>query len=254
MGNLGKRLSVLFLLFGFWSAPVRAQSPATAPDELKEVLREIEAAANRQDVAGVMEYYSPEFENTDGLVYPTVEAALTKLWERYPRLGYTIELQSWERAGRELVAETVTQISGSEEIEGRLMKLDSNIRSRQYFQGDKLVRQEILTERTEVTAGDNPPEVDVNLPEEVRVGQEYNFEVIVQEPLGNNVLLGGAKEEQVNGDRYLTPGTFDLEVLPGGGIFKLVSAPYFPDYHWLSAILLQGDGMRITTHRVRIKN
>jgi len=254
---LGKHLPLFSLFLGLYLTPatlVRAESPETAPEELKKALREIETAANRQDIEGVMQHYSPNFENTDGLRYSTLEEALNALWERYPRLEYTIELQSWETEGSELVAETVTKTVGSEKIEGRWMQLDSTIHSRQYFQDDLLVRQEILSERTEVTSGDNPPEVEVNLPERVEVGEEYSFDVIVQEPLGNDVLLGAAKEEATRSDRYLNPSNFELEILPGGGIFKRVSAPRLPDNHWLSAIIVRGDGMRIITQRVRVED
>lgn len=253
---LGWSLSVLVsfgLTLGLESA-LRAESPRTAPKELKEAIGEIEAAANRRDLEGIMKFYSPEFTNSDGLRNFSVSQALTQMWERYTELNYTTEIQSWERVGDELMAETVTNIQGTESSQGREMQLNSTIRSRQYFKDQKLVRQEILAERTEVTSGSNPPEVDVVLPEKVGVGEKFEFDVIVKEPLGNDGLLGAVIEEQTGSDRYLNPSTLELEILPAGGIFKQVKAPLLPDNRWLSAIVVRGDGIILITQRVRIED
>ncbi|MGK7872370.1 MAG: nuclear transport factor 2 family protein [Xenococcaceae cyanobacterium] len=263
--TLGKRLFhsslgwSISLLLGFGlttslGSAVRAESPETAPQELKEILSEIETAVNSRDLEGMMQFYSPNFTNSDGLSHSSLSQALTELWKRYPSLNYMTELQSWERVGDELVAETVTYIRGTENIDGRLMRLDSNIRSRQYFKDQKLVRQEILAERTKLTSGENPPEVNVILPEKVGVGEQFNFDVIVKEPLRDDVLLGAAIEEQTSSDRYFNPSTLELEILPAGGIFKLVTAPLLPDNRWLSAILVHADGIILITQRVRVEN
>ena len=233
-----------------FGSSVRAESPETAPQELTQVISEIEAAANNQDVEAVMQFYSPEFSNSDGLSATSVSQALTKLWERYPQLSYTTELQSWEQEGDDLVAETVTTIQGTENNNGRAIQLDSTIRSRQYFRNQKLIRQDILSEKTNVTSGDAPPEVSVNLPEQVQPGEEFNFDVVVQQPIGEEVLLGAALEEPVSSDRYLNPGTLELDILPAGGIFKLVKIPQTPKSQWLSAILVQSDGITMVTRRV----
>ena len=230
-----------------FGSSVRAESPETAPQELTQVISQIETAANNQDVEAVMQFYSPEF-SSDGLNATSVSQALTKLWERYPQLSYTTELQSWEQEGDDLVAETVTTIQGTENNNDRAIQLDSTIRSRQYFRNQKLIRQVILSEKTNVTSGEAPPEVIVNLPEQVQPDKEFNFDVVVQQPIGDEVLLGAALEEPVSSDRYLTPGTLELDILPAGGIFKLVKIPEAD--RWLSAILVQSDGITMVTRRV----
>lgn len=127
------------------------------------------------------------------------------------------------------------------------------MRSRQYFQDNKLIRQEILSERTKLTSGQNPPQVEVYVPEVVESGERYNFDVVVTEPLGEDVLLGAVEEERTGSDRYLNPTSLELQPLPAGGIYKLVTAPLLPDNNWLSAILVRGDGITMVTRRVRVK-
>jgi hypothetical protein len=115
------------------------------------------------------------------------------------------------------------------------------------------VRQEILSERSQLSVGMNPPKIEVNLPDRVRPGENYSFDAIVTEPLGEGLLLGGALEEKVERDRYLNPSEFELELLQAGGIFKLGKAPDLPENRWVSAILIGEDGMTVVTQRLQVE-
>lgn len=255
--KLGKKLVysslVLLCLQVNLVTPVKAASPEDAPDELKEIIQRIEDAANDKDLNKLMEFHSLEFQNSDGLNKESLSQALANFWQRYPAVRYKTQLQSWEKVDDQIVAETLTTIQGKEVVDGRTINLDAQIESRQYFQDEKLIRQEIISEKSQITSGDKPPTITVNLPETVKIGQEYNFDVILQEPLGNEVLLGAAIEEKTGSDRYLQPSKFELDLLSSGGIFKLVKAPDTTDSRWLSAILIQADGINVVTQRVKVE-
>ncbi|MBD2356537.1 nuclear transport factor 2 family protein [Tolypothrix sp. FACHB-123] len=223
-----------------------------APAQLTNLLAQIDAAANQGDVKKVIEFYSPNFAHGDGLNRQTLEKALIDLWKRYPKLRYTTQLQSWRTEGNAIVAETVTNITGLPSANSNNMALNATIKSRQRITGGKIVRQDILTERTLLTSGSKPPQVDVKLPQQVRVGQQYNFDAIVQEPLGDEFLLGTAIEEPIQADKYLNPTPVNLELLNSGGLFKVGRAPSTPGSHWLSAVILRGDGMTMVTQRLQV--
>ena len=233
---------------------VWAETPATAPTQLKNILTQVETAANRHEVKAVMGFYSPNFTNSDGLNRQAVEKGLTQLWQRYPQLNYRTELQSWQPEGKGFAAETLTYITGNQQRDGRNMKFDATMRSRQHFSNGKIVRQEILSERTQLSTGKKPPTVEVNLPEQVRPGQQYNFEAIVKEPIGDDVLLGAAIEEQVRTTGYTQPKSYDLEPLAAGGIFKVGKAPRKLGNYWLSAVLIRADGVTTVTQRLKVVN
>ncbi|MGK7933149.1 MAG: nuclear transport factor 2 family protein [Microcystaceae cyanobacterium] len=235
------------------SPHLKAASPKEAPTELTNLIENIEAAANRQDVEQVLQFYSPDFTTTDGLTYETLKEALSQLWERYPDLQYKTRLQSWTRENDQWVVETITDIQGTGEYESREMKLDATLRSRQYYQNGKLIRQEILQERSDVTSGMQPPSVRVNIPETVKVGDSFDFDVILSDPLDDNLLAGTAIEEIVTPEQYLTPHDFELQLLQAGGIFKRATSPDSPEHYWLSGILIQPEGLRLVTRRVRIE-
>ena len=88
----------------------------------------------------------------------------------------------------------------------------------------------------------------------MQVGEEFNFDVIVQEPLGDDLLLGKAREEETGGAKYLNPSSFELELLPAGGIFKRVTASQIADNRRFSAIIVRGGGITIITQLVRVEH
>lgn len=223
------------------------------PQELQTIVSEIEAAANNKDLSEVMEYYSPQYTSTDGLSKSSLSQALSQMWQDYSELNYTTTVESWEDKGDELVAETVTKISGIKNSQGREVSLNSTLRSRQHFKDQQIVRQEILSEQTKLTSGVNPPQIKVFAPKTVESGERYNFDVVVTEPLENGVLLGAVEEERTASERYLDPLTLELQPLSAGGIYKLVTAPLLPDSNWLSAMLVRGDGITLFTQRVNVE-
>ena len=232
--------------------PVKAETAETAPPALKEALSQIDAAANRRDASGVMEFYSKNFKNSDGLNRKAMEEALKKFWEHYPQLNYRTELQSWQNEGNAIIAETITYITGSSSSNGIKGKLESTLRSRQRYEGQKIVSSEILAEASQVASGSNPPTVQVNLPEQVSVNQQFAFDAIVKEPLGDDMLLGTAIEEPITPERYNQSSDFELELLPGGGLFKEGKAPAKKENSWISAVLIRADGMTTITRRLLV--
>ncbi|MEG4807225.1 nuclear transport factor 2 family protein [Microcoleus sp. F8-D3] len=229
-----------------------AQTGANAPAPLTKVLTEIDAAANRRDVKAVMAFYSPNFTHSDGLNTQSMEKALTQLWDRYPSLNYRTELKSWKTEGSAILAETVTTIAGTQKKDGRELTLKATIRSQQRFEGEKIVSQEILAEQTQLSSGQNPPTIQVNLPEQVKVGEEYHFDAIVREPIGDDILIGTVLEEPVSEKTLFNPSEVELELLNSGGIFKVGKAPTAPNTRWVSAVLMRQGGITTITQRLRI--
>ncbi|MEP0918995.1 nuclear transport factor 2 family protein [Leptolyngbya sp. DQ-M1] len=229
-----------------------ASTPATAPQELRQALTQLDAAANRRNVQEVLQFYSPNFTHSDGLNRRSLEQSLAQLWKQYPNLTYKTELTSWRSSANGIQAETLTQITGSQTKDGQQVKLNATLRSRQQFQNQKIVRQEVLSESNLITTGEKPPLVKVNLPEQVRTGQEFNFDAIVQEPLENDLLLGAVVQEPVNANGYLKPATVDLDLLTSGGLFKVGKAPNTAGSQWISAVLVRHGGMTMVTQRLNV--
>jgi hypothetical protein len=223
-----------------------------ASAELKNLLTKIDAAASQQNIKGVLEFYSPSFIHGDGLNRQTLEKSLVSFWQRYPSLKYSTKLLSAKSEGNAIIAETETQITGLPSGNSNNLALNATIKSRQRVVDGKIARQDILAERTQLTSGSKPPQIDIKLPQQVKVGQKYNFDAIVKEPLGEDFLLGTALEEPIQADKYLNPTSVDLELLTAGGLFKVGQAPSLPGSQWVSAVILRGNGMTMVTQRLEV--
>ncbi|MBD2021362.1 nuclear transport factor 2 family protein [Leptolyngbya sp. FACHB-36] len=231
---------------------VQAETPETAPADLKQALSQIDAAANSRNLQGVLQFYSPNFSHSDGLTRQSLEQSLSKLWSRYPTLNYRTELKSWKPDGSGISAETVTYITGSYKQGNREFKLNSTLAATQRFENRAIVRQEVVSERSETKSGSNPPTLKLTLPEQVNANEEFSIDAVVQEPLGDSLLLGAALEESIKPEGYLNPTTVNLELLAAGGIFKVGRAPTAPDNRWISAVVVRQDGMTMVTQRLRV--
>jgi hypothetical protein len=227
-------------------------SSVDAPSTLTNLLKEIDVAASQGDLKQVMQNYSPNFINGDGLNRQTLEKTLTLLWQHYPKLRYSTSLRSWKPEGKAIIAETVTQITGSAPDKGYNLTLNATILSRQRVVDNKIVYQDVLSERTQLTSGNKPPQVDFKLPDTVKVGQKFEFDAIVQEPLDDDFLFGSALEEPVQSEQYISTTPVNLELLNGGGLFKMGTAPVKPGKEWISAVILRGDGTTIITQRLQV--
>jgi hypothetical protein len=231
---------------------VQAAPPQNAPAALNNLLTQIDTAASKGNAKAVLQFYSPNFTNGDGLNRQNLEKALVTLWKQYPQLRYSTKLQSWKSEGNAIIAETVTNISSLPSTNTNNYALNATITSRQRVAGGKIVRQDILSERTLITSGKQPPQIDVKLPQQVKVGQQYSFDAIVKEPLGEDFLLGTAIEEPVKVEKYLNPSPVELQLLTSGGLFKVGRAPATPGSHWISAVIVRGEGMTMVTQRLQV--
>lgn len=256
ISRMGQTLSALLLGFALGGLPApkaAAAPPETAPPELTNVLEQIEAAANAQDLDGVMQFYGSEFTNTDGFNREQLSQALEQLWRQYPQVNYRLELQSWEQSGGTLTAETITHLEGTGINYGRTLTLESAVRSRQQFAAGQVISQEILSERNQFSSGQNPPDVTLVLPEETEAGETFNFDAIVQEPLGDRLLLGAAIDEGVTAEDFFVARPLNLELLSAGGLFKVGTTPDQPDDRWISAVLIREDGTTVISQRLRVR-
>ncbi|MBD2480405.1 nuclear transport factor 2 family protein [Planktothrix sp. FACHB-1365] len=234
------------------SQPVNAETPETAPANVTNLLTQIDDAANRQDVEAVMGFYSSNFTNSDGLNHQTLKQVLKDFWNKYSRLNYRTQLQSWQQNGGVLTTTTVTEITGTKTINNREFTLTSTLTSQQQIEDGKIVQQEILAEKNKLTLGNQPPTVVFNVPQEVKIGQEYAVDAIVQEPLNEEILIGTAITEPVTAKAYTQEGLLQLEFLPSGGIFKVGQAPNTSGDNWVSAILMRQGGVTLVTQRLRV--
>lgn len=243
---------------GVWAIGL-AVSPAwadnqAAPLDLQQAMNKLDQAASRKDLNATLAVIAPGFRTNDGLSRETLATGLQRLWQRFDRLSYRTTIDRWENnrsGGWNLETTTIAQGSGPSD-RGPLT-LEATIRSRQTWQDGKIVSQDILSEKVRVSAGPQPPTVQLRLDEQVDRGQAYNVEAIVQEPLGKGILAGGLIDQPVGPDTQIQPPNIPLEALAGGGLFKTGLAPATAGPRWIAVMLVSDRGMTAIGQRIEVK-
>jgi hypothetical protein len=250
------RLAIPALVIGCQQAtllPARADVlKANAPAALQTLLSKVDIAANQRKLPELAGYYSPNFSTSDGLNKATWQQSVDKFWQSYSTLNYTTTLEGWQAQGNGYTANTITKITGTQKIDGRVTNLQSTIQSRQKIVGGQIVQQQILQERTQVSSGAKPPTIELSLPDKLQTNAEYSLDAIVAEPLGEDVLLGTTIEQPVSAQSYGQAPKYKLELLTAGGLFKLARAPGKSGDYWLSTIFIRPTGMTTLTQRVHV--
>lgn len=253
--------SVVLLSPGLWTPLTAMPTPPTqtlaaeaksAPAELTTVLAQMDDAANQRNLKALMRFYSRDFSHSDGLDRTALQQVIKTFWQQTQTPRYTTELLSWKAEANGYRVETKTTITGTQSVGDRPMQLTATLHSRQRWQNQQITRQEILAEQSQLISGTEPPKVMVKMPETVGVGETYDFEVIVEEPLEGRILLGTVTEEAITAQSYFTKPTFSLEELTAGGLFKIGQAPDQPTQEWISAVLVQDSGITIISRRLNV--
>lgn len=219
---------------------------------VSEVVAAMDNAANGQDLDALMAFYGDRFRHGDGLNREDFQSKLEKLWQDYPRLNYHTEILDQFQEGNYTVIHTQTHIEGRRFDGGHINNFKAHVESHQYLQNGQIMRQEILNETLELSTGQAPPVVKVILPTTVQLGQKFNFDVIAQDPLNGQLLLGGVSEEKVSPDGYDRQHDFDLTSLQSGGLFKIGEITEGAGDYWLSAILVGQEGVTIISQRLSV--
>ncbi|MGF1535004.1 MAG: nuclear transport factor 2 family protein [Elainellaceae cyanobacterium] len=233
-----------------WTAIASAQ--AQTPAELTMFVQQLDQAASQEDLSGVIQAYSGDLVHGDGLTRDDLEAALVQFWEQYDELSYETEIKTWERTGTGYTTKTETTITGTRDLGDQALVLTATLTAEQTLVDGQIISQDILSEQSSVSSGSNPPELEVNLPEQVNPGEQFYFDAIVLEPLGERLLLGMAIDEDINSTSYTVPSAIEFDVLTSGGLFKVGQAPDTPGQRWLSAVVIRDDGITGTTRRLQV--
>lgn len=228
----------------------------SAPPELLTMLEQMDQSASSKRLKVFMKNFEKSFAHQDGLSRRQLKQTIRAFWQKFDTLSYQTQLESWEETSPGLYTTvTLTTISGEQQSSASNTKtLMATIRSEQQVQNSKILSQKVLEEKSQITSGAKPPTVRINLPSTVKVGEDYFFDVIVDEPLGDRILLGAAIEESVNPKGYLNPSKFEIQSLATGGLFKIGQAPDRPTDQWISALLIQDGGMYLMSQRLSVVN
>lgn len=226
------------------------------PLEIAQIVTEIDRAASKQELDQLLGFYADGFSHSDGLTKDSLKTSLRELWAQYSQLNYKTQVKSWEQKGNQFIVEAVTKIQGNQkEAKFKPFRLSAELTSKQTYQQKngkwRISRQDILQETSTLTAGNQPPKVEMRLPDVIGVGRQYSLDAIAETP-DYNIMVGAIFTEPVTATGFFKDKTIDLEPLRSGGIYKIGQAPYKEGNFWVSAVLVREGGITITGQRLRV--
>lgn len=245
---------VLSVSVGSLTPSYAATSPP--PAEITTLISKIDQAANSRQLSALLENFSASY-TVDGMNRSQWQQQVSSLWQRYSNLRYRTTIQNWKQDASGISIDITTQIDGAStdngKGSGKQNKLVAKIQARQYIVNGKVARQQILNEQVRSSSGLKPPTVDMIVPDKLRPSEEYNVDVIVQEPLNDDVMMGALSEQPVSTSSYGKATPYKLELLSTGGLFKNAKAPSKAGDYWLSAVFVRPDGITTITRRIHVR-
>jgi hypothetical protein len=222
------------------------------PANITALINKIDQAANGRQLPALVENFSASY-TVDGMSRSQWQQQIKSLWQRYSSLRYRTTIQDWKQDANGISIDISTQIDGTGTELDKQSKLVAKIQARQYIVNGKVAQQKILNEQVRSSTGVKPPTVDMVIPDKLRPNEEYNVDVIVQEPLNDDVMMGALSEQAVNTSSYGKFTPYKLELLSTGGLFKSAKAPSKVGDYWLSAVFIRPDGVTTITRRIHVR-
>jgi len=238
------RFSLPCLHFLVASVAYLVMMPVTQAAEATAVqLQALEAALNGQ---GLLEAV---LESGPGLDVQLVELQRRTLLASFPDARWSLSPGRRLRDGRQTVQ---LQVSGSRQEGPTRYRLQADQQLVLSSNGQRINGQTVLGEQSLLRSGDAQLPVTLQIPDAVLTGQRYDVDVLVDEPLNGALLAGGLTAISGQQRASLTSPGIELGALGGGGLFKVVQAPFSPGEQTWAVLLVHPQGVVSVTKRVRV--
>ena len=140
-------------------------------------------------------------------------------------------------------------VNGNKIVNGDTYFLKSNFKYLFTTQNDKIHNGVIKNLITTIRNDQNKVDILFRIPEKVLTGTEYDIDIILNEPLGDEIIAGGIISHQ---DESYLKQAITLEPLASGGIFKKTRATFKPMTQIWSGVIVNQKGMISFTKSVEI--
>jgi hypothetical protein len=221
------------------AAPARADAPSPAQ------IQALESALNSNSDAALAALLKPG----PGLDPAQMESRRRLLREQFPDARWQLSSGMPLRDGQPTVT---VRVDGSRRQGGTTYRLEAEQQLALQTDGTRFNGQTVLRERSVLRSGDKPLPVSLLIPDAVLTGQRYDVDVIFDEPLDGALAAGGIVAITPQQQLAMASPSMELGALGGGGLFKIVRAPFTPGSQTWAVLLVHPDGIVSATKRVRV--
>ena len=227
--------SLLFTLSTQW--PLHANDLGT-----KSLAENLENSLNSSNIQSLLNYL-PEQDKLE------LATRYKVFLDAFPNAKWTIKENKSIKDRKHFLEISIT---GEKIIKSEKYKIQATQVLAIKTMGDRLLSNKIISEQTIIQNSKIPLAISINVPKTVLTGTTYDYDVVIDKPLGNTILIGGlipiTKEQMRN---QLSP-PIELAPLGGGGLFKSVKAPLNPGIQNWAAVIAHPEGLISITKMVRV--
>ncbi len=227
-----KKFKIFFIYIFFYLISAEF---AISQSQTNKILSDLENGLNKRDF-GVIKKYFGETESKK------IKESFANLIKEFPNAKWTIKNNNNKDYAD-------INISGSKFVNGKIFILKSNFNYHYLLKNGKIENGIIKSHLTTIRNDKNLIDINFSIPNNVLTGTNYDIDIIVNNPLENDLIAGGIKAHQV--DSIIKP-TIKLEPLVSGGIFKVTRAPVKPGMQIWSGIIAHPKGLISFTKTVSI--
>ena len=200
----------------------------------KEILLNLENGLNKRDFTVIKKYFKEKESQK-------INNRFLKIIKDFPNSKWTIQKNNIDYAD--------INISGSKIINGKEFIFQSDFQYFYSLENGKIKNGHIKNQLTTIRNDNNALDIDFSIPNTVLTGANYDIDIIVNNPLEENIIAGGIKSHEVD---TIIKETVKLEPLVSGGIFKVTRAPNKPGIQVWSGIIAHPEGLISFTKTVNI--
>ena len=200
----------------------------------KEILLNLENGLNKRDFTVIKKYFNEKESQK-------INNRFSKVIKDFPNSKWTIQKNNIDYAD--------INISGSKIINGKEFIFQSDFQYFYSLENGKIKNGHIKNQLTTIRNDNNALDINFSIPNTVLTGTNYDIDIIVNNPLQENVIAGGIKSHAVD---TIIKQTVKLEPLVSGGIFKVTRAPTKPGIQVWSGIIAHPEGLISFTKTVNI--
>ncbi len=222
---------------------VTPQEQVNANDfRTKSLTRGLEYALNKKEINYLKNFLASEDETSLINRYKSFVNA-------FPNAQWSIKECNTLKDGRTCLK---IQITGIKDLNGERYTLKSKQIVGLTIASEKIIRQDLINEETVIQLGEKPLSISLNIPDTVLTGEVYDFDVILNKPLGNALVAGGLIP--ISDQQILNQKSPNIELIPlgGGGLFKSVKAPLKKGIQKWAAVVAHPNGLISITKMVRV--
>ena len=224
--NLFAKLGLFLFIIVYLIFPKLAITQNTNVD----IRKNLENALNARN----LEFIKNIFKEEENLKIQEKFAGIIK---DFPNLKWQIKRLSGGNSKEKIFD---IKVNGKKIVNGEIYFLESNFHY--YFSAykNKINNGNIKNLLTTIRNDQNKIDIIFRIPEKVLTGTKYDIDIILQEPLGDQIIAGGLISHE---DESYLKQEINIEPLASGGIFKTTRASSKPATQIWSGIIAHQKGI-----------